>query len=199
MTKLLKIIYLCSIIPLLTGSVTFFYWFYKRTWFADNVDIEVFALFTILGFLLLALTTIILCIDFVGKNRSNWKKIIIPIVIIVLTVPVIDLYRTLYTSLSDQAFVRIINDTDKQISRIWSDNFEIIHSENKWHDFVISFYPVYTYDWTQQDSFGYDYTIHTVHIDLHPKDGSTVTYNLPVFSKGDCETIKLTEIINGKK
>ena len=198
MPRLLKIIYLCSIVPLLTGSATFFYWFYKRTWFARNVDIELFAFFTILGFLLLALVTIILCIVFIVKNRTDWKKIMIPIVIVGLTVPVIDLYGTLHTSLSDKTFVRIINDTDKQINRIWSDNFEMTYFENKQNDFVISFYPVYTYDWTTENSLGFNYYINAVNIDLKQKNDSIVTYNLPEFSKGDCETIKLTEIINGK-
>ncbi len=199
MTRQLKIIYLCSLVPLLTGSATFFCWFYKRTWYADNVDIELFAFFTILGYIFLALITLILCIVFIVKNRSDWHKIIIPIVIVVLTVPVIDLYGTLHTSLSDQAFVRIINDTDKQINRIWSDNFEMSNFENKGIDFVISYYPVYKYDWTQEYSNGmFNYKVTLVHIDLKQKSDSIKTYNLPDFSKGACETIKLTEIINGK-
>lgn len=198
MTRFLKIIYLCSLVPLLIGSATFIYWFYKRKWFAENVDIELLAFNIILGFLLLALVTIILCVLFVVKNRTDWKRIIIPIVIIGLTFPIVDLYGTLHTSLSDKAFVRIINDTDRKINRIWSDNFELTYYDNKSNDFVISFYPVYTYDWTEENSFGYDYSIHTVHIDLKQKGDSVVTYNLPDLSKGDCETIKLTEIINGK-
>lgn len=200
MPRLLKIIYLCSIVPLLTGSATFFYWFYKRTWFARNVDIELFAFFTILGFLLLALVTIILCIVFIVKNRTDWKKIMIPIVIVGLTVPVIDLYGTLHTSISDKAFIRIINDTDKQIERIWSDNFEMTYFEKKGNDFVISFYPVYTYDyeWPEYYPSGINYHINTLHIDLKKKGDSIITYTLPEIDKGDCETIKLTKIINGR-
>lgn len=194
----LKIIYLLSILPLLTGSLTFFYWFYKRTWFADSAEIEFLAFCTILGFLLLALTTLILCSIFVFKNRTDWEKIIIPIIIIGLTVPVIDLYVTLHTCLSDQAFVRIINDTDKQINRIWSDNFQMTYFENKENDFVISFYPVYTYDWTQEYSSGFNYKINPLRIDLKEKGDSIVTYNLPRFSKGECETIRLTEIVKTK-
>lgn len=198
MTRLLKIIYLCSLVPLLTGSATFFYWFYKRTYFADNVDIESLALDTILGFLLLAFVTIILCIVYVVKNRTDWKKIIIPIVIIGVTFSLIDLYGSLHSSLSDKAFVRIINDTDRQINRIWSDNFEMTHFDSNENDFVISFYPVYTYDWTlQPSSVMFNYKINKLHIDLEQKR-DIVTYNLPDFSKGDCETIRLTEIINAK-
>lgn len=198
MTRFLKIIYFCSLVPLLTGSATFMYWFYKRTWFAENVDIELLAFNIITGFLLLALVTIILCVLFVVKNRTSWKSIIIPIIIVGLTFPIVDLYGTLHTSLSDKAFVRIINDTDRKINRIWSDNFELTYYDNKGNDFVISYYPVYTYDWTEEISFGYDYYINTVHIDLKQKGDSILTFNLPDLSKGDCKTIKLTEIINGK-
>ncbi len=199
MTRLLKIIYLCSFVPLLTGSATFFYWFYKRTCYADNVDIELLAFYTILGFWLLAFITIILCIIFIIKNRADWKRIIVPIVIVGLTFPIIDLYDTLHTSLSDKAFVRIINDTDRQINRIWSDNFEMAYFDNKENDFIISFYPVYTYDWSLQPSSGmFNYNINKLHIDLKQNPDNIVTYNLPDFSKGDCKTIKLTEIINAK-
>jgi hypothetical protein len=200
MTKQLKIIYFFSIFPLLIGSLTFFYWFYKRTWFADNANIESLAFFTILGFLLFALISIILCLIFVVKNLKEWKKIIIPILIIAITVPVIDLYATLHNSLSQKVFVRIINDTDNRINRIWSDNFEITSFKDKGNDFVISFYPVYTYDWTKvyySDTFYYE--INRLKIDLKQKGDSIITYDLPSFSKGDCQTIKLTEIINKNK
>lgn len=132
----------------------------------------------------------------------EWKKIIIPILIIAITVPVIDLYATLHNSLSQKAFVRIINDTDNRINRIWSDNFEITSFKDKGNDFVISFYPVYTYDWTKNDSYyssDFFYEINILRIDLKQKGDSTITYNLPSFSKGNCKTIKLTEIINKNK
>jgi hypothetical protein len=198
MERLIKIIYLLAILPLSIGSLTFFYWFYKRTWFATNVEIEFVAFFTILGFLLIGVTTIILSIVFIVKNQEHWKKTIIPIVIIGLTVPAIGLYGTLYTCLSEEAFVRIINDTDKEINRIWSDNFQMNYLENKESDFVISFYPVYTYDWTQQNSTGYYYKVNTLNIDLKQKNDSIITYTLPDFSKGDCKIIRLSNIINTK-
>lgn len=193
MTRQLKIIYLLSILPLLTGSLTFFYWFYKRTWLAENTEIELIAFLTIICFSLSALTTLILSIIFVIKNKIEWKKVIIPIAIIGLTVPVIDLYETLYTSLWDKAFVRIINNTDSRIKRIWSDNFEMNYFENKGNDFVISFYPIYTYNWTRRSSSDMNYTVNPLQIDLERND-YLVTYTLPEFYKGYCKTIRLTEI-----
>lgn len=118
MTRLLKIIHILSTLPLFFGSFIFFYWFYKRTWYAEDVKIELLAFFTLLGFLLFAFTTLILCIFFVLKNRTDWKKTIIPIIFIITTFPVIDFYETLHTSLSEKAFVRIKNKTDNQINRI---------------------------------------------------------------------------------
>ncbi len=179
--------------------MTFFYWFYKRTLSASNAEIEVFAFFTILGFFLLAIVTIISSFVFVVENRTDWKKIIIPILIVGLTIPAINIYGTLYTCLSNQAFVRIINDSDKQINRIWSDDFQMTYFKDKGNDFILSFYPVYTYNWKQEWSPGmFSHTADTLHIDIKQKGDSILTYNLPAFYKGDCKTIKLTEIINGK-
>lgn len=198
MRTLLKNIYICSIVPLLSISASFFFWFYKRTWMASDVDIEFFAAFTVIGFFLLALATIALTIIFIVKNRTDWKKTIIPIAIVGVTFPLIDLYGTLYSTLSDKAFVRIINDTDRKIERIWSDNFEMINYEDAKTDLIVSFYPVYTYDWTIESSTSFNYYINTIYIDLKQKNNITETYYLPELSKGDCKTIKLTEIINGK-
>ena len=201
MTRLLKLIYILAILPLLIGSATFFYWYYKRTWYASNADIELFAFFTILGFLLFAVLTLLLCTFFIYKNQTSWKKIIIPILIIVLTFPLIDLYGTLHNSLLDKAYVRIINDSkDLEIDRIWSENFEMRYFKKNKDDIIISFYPVYNYDWTQMiSSDWYHYDINPVFIDLKITNDSIRTYELNEFSKGDCKTITLTDVINKHK
>ena len=141
-----------------------------------------------------------LCIAFVLQNRTDWKKIISPLIIIGLTFPVINLYMTIHDAYSEKAFVRIINDSDNmEIDMIWSDNFQITYFEKGDKDEVVSFYPVYIYDY----NFGipsitdyWSYKINSVHIDLKQKNDSIITYNLPNISKGDCKTIRLTEIIN---
>jgi hypothetical protein len=201
MTRQLKYIYIGALTPLITGSSIFLYWFYKRNWFAENADIELAAGITILGFILFGFITILLSTMLILSNAKDWKKIIAPILIIVLTIPMIDIYGVLYTSLSDKAFVRIINDTDKTVKRVWSDNFEItifdsapLDFDADPIDFIISYYPVYTYDWTKEDSFGYDYEITPVKIELLG-NGTVSHYTLPEYSKGECRTITLTEII----
>lgn len=197
MTRQLKIIYVLLFLPLLTGSLTFFYWFYKRIWFAADADIELIAFFTIIGYFLFALIGIILSINFLSKNRSEWKKVLIPILMIGITYQVANLCWTLYNSLSDKAFVRVINDTDLQIKRVWSDNFEISNFEE--NDKIISFYPVYTYDWEKESSGFHRYEINSLHIDMKPKNGSVLTFDLPDIRKGSCMTIQLSEIIKEKK
>jgi hypothetical protein len=199
MTRQLKTIYLLSILPLLTGSLVFFYWFYKRIYFALNVNIELLSLFILLGFALYAIITLILCTAIVVKDRDNWKKIIIPILIIVLTLPVIHLYGTVYTELSSKAYVRIINDTEGQINRIWSDNFELTYPEEEGDDFVISFSPVYIYDWRiGRSNSEIDYKVNRLRIDLKLKSDSIETYKLPCFEKGDCQTIHVSDVMNTK-
>lgn len=93
-----------------------------------------------------------------------------------------------------KAFVRLINDTNQNINRIWSDHFEITDFENKKKDNIISFYPVYTYDWLQKGRSYYPYEINEVHINLTQQDGSLVTFDLPKLSKGDCETIRISQL-----
>ena len=201
MKRLLKVIYVGAISPLVIGSFTFFYWYYNRTWYAHDVDIELFTFFTILCFLLFSSVTLILSAIFIYKNRTDWKKTITPILIIGLTFPIIDLYGALHSSLSEKAYLRILNDTeDSIVSRIWSDNFERTYFENEREGFVISYYPVYRYDWNQRGSISYYYEVNQVYIDvLELTNTSTSTYELGRFSKGDCATIRLTELIEKTK
>lgn len=199
MTSKLKTIYILSILPLLTGSMVFFYWFYKRIWYASNVDIELLAFFSILGFVLCIPFVLILCFWIVSKNRADWKKILVPVSIIVLTVPVIHLYGTVHTLISEKAYVRIINDTDAQISRIWSDNFELTNLETKGNDFVISFSPVYIFDWRLgRSNSEIDYKVNPLSIDLKLKNDSIATYILPNFEKGNCRAIQLSDVMNAE-
>lgn len=192
--KLLQIIYIFSFLPIIVGSTTFFYWYYKRIWFAENAEIEIFALFTILGFFLLTLINIILCVIYVIRNASEWKMIIAPVLIILMTFQVINLYGNIYDSFSNKAFILITNDTNQKIDRIWSDNFEFTLAEDMSSNFVISFYPVYTYDWSVKSSGGFNYEVNPLYVDVDLKDDSIVTYRFPEISKGDCLKFKLSEL-----
>lgn len=196
--KLLKIIYVASFLPLLSGSLIFFYWFYKRTCFAENIYIEAPAFFALIGFLLLGLLVVILCIGFVIKHKIYWKKIIIPLLIICITIPVIDLYGTMHNELSQKAFVHIISDTDQRINRIWSDNFEIRYAETEGKDFILSFNPVYTFNWQERVRSFPVYEINKIHVDVD-QNGSLVTYDFPDIEKGDCETIRISQLKKNSK
>jgi c-di-AMP phosphodiesterase-like protein len=197
MTRTLKIIYFLSIFPLLIGSLIFYYWYCKRNWYAEDFFIEMFAFFAIIVFLLFALIAMVLCVFFLVKNRTSWRKIVVPLLLILLTFPVIDLYATIQSYYSNKAFVRIINDTDKRVDRIWSDNFVQVNFTEK--DFVVSYFPVYIYNWTNKVSSGrVQFKVNPLYIDIGAKGDSVVTYNLPEMYKGDCEKIKLSEIIKNK-
>lgn len=129
-------------------------------------------------------------------NWRKWKQIIPSLSAIVFTFLILILYGTIYSTLSEQAFVRLINDTDKKIIRVWSANFEITELDSSKKDFVIWFYPVYTYDWTKEYSDGmFEYKINDVYIDIEQRTDSVVTYDLPSISKGDCCTIRMGKLI----
>ncbi len=195
MKLLLKIIYIGAFAPILMGSLTFFYWYYERFWFAKDVSIEILALLSIYLFVILGFIALIFSVGFAVSGSNYRKKIIIPVLVIFLTIPVIDLYSRAYSALSEKAFVRVINDTEGlRIEKIRSANFEIFYFDEK--DFIISYYPVYIYDWTSQISGRwYNYEISNVTIDIVNND-TTITYDFPNLSKGECVTIKLSEIIN---
>ncbi|MFK7808620.1 MAG: hypothetical protein AB8F74_12520 [Saprospiraceae bacterium] len=194
--KLLKIIYAFSLTPLVFGSITFFYWYYNRIWFASDVDIELTAFFTILAYFLFGLIALILCSVYAFKQKDNWKKIITPVIIVLITFPTVDLYSSVHTSFEQKAFVSIVNDVNKtEIIRIRSDNFEDTYFDNK-KDFIFSYYPVYTYDWTQAISGNwYNHDLNKIRIEIKMENDKVQTFDFPNFSKGQCGTVRISEII----
>jgi len=201
MTKLLKYIYVGSVLPLLIGSITYFYWYFKRSWFAENLDITVFAITIIFGFIIMAVITLILCALFVFKNKTSWKKVIVPISIVVLTVPFINNYASTYKIISKMAFIRIINNTNYNINKIWSDDDLIWGVTKKGNDIIVSFYPVYINDWTKKKGEGnytYPHKVNPVFVDLLSGNDSIMTYELPIISKGDCKTYQLSDLMKIK-
>ena len=194
--KLLKIIYAFSLSPLIFGSITFFYWYYSRIWFAKDIDIELTAFFTILAYFLFGLIALILCSIYVSKQKSNWKKIITPVIILLITFPTVELYSSIHTSFEQKAFINIMNDVnDVEIVRIRSDNFEDTYFDNK-KDFIFSYYPVYKYDWAQAISGDwYNYDVNKLRIEIKMENDSIQTFEFPSFSKGQCGTVRVSEII----
>ena len=194
--KLLTIINTLSLSPLIFGSITFFYWYYNRIWFAKDIDIELTAFFTILAYFLFGLIALILCGIYVFKQKSNWKMIITPVIILLITFPTIELYSSIHTSFEQKAFINIMNDVyDVEIVRIRSDNFEDTYVDNK-KDFIFSYYPVYKYDWTQAISGDwYNYDVNKLRIEIKMGNDSIQTFEFPSFSKGQCGKVRVSEII----
>ncbi|MDJ1485708.1 hypothetical protein QNI16_34830 [Cytophagaceae bacterium YF14B1] len=197
-STLLRISYILALSPFITGSSIFLYWFYKRTYFAESADIEIIAFFTILSYFLFGFTTLILCIIFIFKYKSRWTKTLQPLAIIVITFFTIEIYDNLYRALEEKAFVQIINDSNLTISRIWSDSFELDNLSKRGNTFVISFYPIYTYDWNHPSSIGENYTLHPVYITLSGRDDKEKNYLLPSYYKGNCVNLKISDVLNNK-
>ncbi|WP_044210111.1 hypothetical protein [Flammeovirga sp. OC4] len=194
--KRLKIIYAFSLSPLIFGSITFFYWYYSRVWFAKNIDIELTAFFTIMAYFLFGIIALIQCSIYVSERKSSWKNIRTPLIILLITIPITELYSSIHISFEQKAFINILNDiNDSEIVRIYSDNFEKTNYKDK-KDFIFSYYPVYKYDWTQGISDDlYNYKINKLRIEIKLENDSIQTFEFPSFSKGQCGTVRVSEII----
>jgi hypothetical protein len=190
-----KVIYIGVISPLTGGSLIFFYWFWQRAFQAINIKIELISFFTMIAFLIFGSITLICSLIYFQKFRKNWKRLMPALFIATITIPAIILYGTIYDLNSKKAFILVINDDGAyKASRIWSANFEIIELEKEGNRFVASYEPVYVYDWTKENSFGYEYKINDVFIDLVTKDHKLKTLKLPKFEKGVCDHFKVSEL-----
>lgn len=195
MSKYLKLIYALALIPLLSGSLFFFFWLYNRKCYANNVEIEIAALISILLFVLLGAILWILFIANV-RTKNDLKEHFIPLAISILTIPIIDLYQTSYEVISEKAYVRVINDIDKPIQRIWSANFEITYDvQGVRKSFILSYTPVYTIDWAHPSSDESNYHVNDVYMDIHVSDTSIETFELPTIYPGACKELKLSDIV----
>ena len=193
--KFLNIIYLGAILPLLFGSLTFFYWYYNRIWFANNINIELIAII-IIAYILIGIITLIFILFYIFFYSKKWKKILIPFALIIFTIPAISFYSDTYNCFSEKAYVKIVKDVnDINIKRISSDNFEITYFDNCLDKDIckFSYFPVYTYNW-EDDSYNYTYDINKVTIELIMNDTIQI-FDFPKLYKGECRTVKLSEII----
>jgi len=194
--KLLRYIYFLVVAPLVFGSITFFYWYYSRIWFAKDIAIEGIALITVFIFLLFGLISLILCGVYIHNQKHLWKKIIAPVLIILLTFPIIEIFSRVHTSLDQQAFVRVKNDVaNTEVISIRSDHFEKNHFPET-NDFILSYYPVYTYDWFQPYSGNmYSFEMAKLTIEIKMADDSTHFFDFPSQAKGYCGSVRISELI----
>jgi len=199
--KLLIAIYFCSLTPLISGSVVFYYWYYRKTEQALNSDIEFAAFWCLLSYLILGFISVILTVIFITIEKNHRVKMIVPILCTVLTFPAIHIYSGMHKSLANAAYLKIINDQDEaEIDRIWSANYEDKYLRKRNREFIYSYYPVQTIDW---DSVLMEYSgikyhpieLNSVYIDLDFGKDSIVTFQLASLSKGGCGSVKLSDII----
>uniref|UniRef100_UPI0032179299 hypothetical protein n=1 Tax=uncultured Draconibacterium sp. TaxID=1573823 RepID=UPI0032179299 len=198
--KLLNVIYIGAWLPLLVGTITFLYWFIKRMWFAQDAEIAWFAYYTILFYFVAGVITLILSVIYVVKQKEKWKKIISPVSVVFITFLVVYLYGSVYSASMQQAFVKVVNDSEGTVVlRVYSDNFEHYYFDRKAGEFIFSYYPVYNFDWTPPASgHDHDYTVNPVSIEVKMENDSVRSFDFPRFLKGECGTVLLSEILETK-
>jgi hypothetical protein len=195
-----RLIYAGAMLPLTIGTVIFFYWFYQRSFHAMNVHIELISFFIIVTYLVFSCIILIFSVLYFFQFKNNWKRIAPALFILVFTVPALFTYGTMYDLHANKTYVRVVNDLDSlNVYRIRSANFSIDALEKKGNDFVVSYEPVYEYDWTKEDSFGFEYEIKEIFIDLVSADNMVHTYEMPVFEKGVCAHIKVSALKESKQ
>ena len=205
--KLLIILYLSAFIPLVLGTIVFYYWYYNLFYNGIDKRIEGKAFTIVLLYFLFSVITIITSIVILIKHRKLWGKIILPIICILITVPVIELYERIHITMSDIAsFIKIENDLNGyEIHRIWSANFENDYFNPTKKEHIFYYFPVRNYDWTpikfEYDGgifVEYDYNISQLYIDLVKNEKDTMTFKLNELDKGQEVIVKLSNLIKNK-
>jgi len=172
----------------------FFYWYCQRVFRAEHVSIELPAFLAIVIYVLFVFAGLVITMTYLGNAvwKFGWKRLAPAWVIMIATLPAIITYGTIYDLYMQRAFVRITDDTYMyRVARVWSENLEVTGLESEGYDFVFSFEPVYVYDRSTEDSFGYAYTINDVYVDVIHTDGSVKTMVLPKLDKGGCRTVSI--------
>ena len=128
-------------------------------------------------------------------RKFNSNRFVPALIILAFTFPIIILYGTLYDKYSEQVFIKIVNDKlGYKSKRIWSKNFEITGLELQDDILIVNYLPIYVYDWNKEDSFGYEYSINNVYVDLLTTDKKIKTFKLPSFEKGSCKQINISQL-----
>lgn len=183
--------------PLLFGSIVFFYWYYSRAWFARAAHIEGAALLAIALYGLFGVVALCLLVHHCVHERRKWGLVMLPLFILAITWAVIDLYSTTYRALGERAYLRVVEcEASPADIIIWSAHFrQALYVDNDEDEFLFSYQPVYTYDWSREhDSLGPYYTVDSVFIEIR-EEGRTRCWLLPVMENGDCQTLTMSEIV----
>ncbi len=196
----IRSIYFISLLPLVASSITFFYWFFNRIYAAVDVDIKGVASIILSLYLICCLATIAMVIIFVIRNSKEWKKVLLPLFFIGVTVLSIGMFGAVYDSFKTTVVVKIVNDTEGlQLKRIWSNNFEYDNFDKEKREHIFSYNPVRNYDWEVPELtssvYRYRYDYSRVFVDLYDSGNNVSTYELPEYKEGYCGEIKLNELV----
>jgi len=195
----IRIIWFFAIAPLAFGSLVFVYWYCARTFFAKDADVLGVAMVAVLSFVLAGIILILLSFGYIRRSPTERRKLVFPLLMLPLTILAIKVYSDYYEAMTGRAYIAI--DNGQPYARrfwIWSDHFEfIVYCDEDIRDIdrVISFQPVYTYDWAKPTSVGHPYSIDTVYITLDLGNDSIPSFRLPDIPKGACLQLSMSEIM----
>lgn len=170
--KLLLISFLCSIIPLLFGSILFFIWHINRVFYLRYVDIELLSFFAIISFALFGLISLLISIYIFFRNKEDRLYSIINLLLLFITVLLIIIYGSNYDTYQKVATIKIKNESGYPICnlRLYGSYFEeskrecIENGKHSLYDII----PLRVYSWKLVgDSFKhYPFTYEKVKIDI---------------------------------
>jgi hypothetical protein len=186
--------YVLTLTPMLFGSITFFWWFYARRWYAIDVKIELTAFAAIILYFIGGTIALGFCLDAWVKNKSSWRRVLGPLFVIAFTWVLIDLYGEHHRR-DDRAYLRVdVRNSDVTEVLLWSSHFETgLRRNASKEELVFAFEPVYTYGWGIKTSSGYSHQVDSVFIEVH-EHAVIKTFVLPTMRKRACRTLNEEEL-----
>lgn len=161
-----------------------------------DVHIEFAAFLAIIAYVLLGLTSLIICVVYLLARKGPRSRVIGPTAIVLVTAYAIQIYGSLHDEYSRKAYLKVTNGPFIVRYWIWSEHFEqVVYCDDDFHR-VTSFHPTYTYDWTRRNSMGYPYAIDPVYFSFETSERDTMwTFELPEMRKGACLNLTVPEIL----
>lgn len=192
---LIRWAYLLAVVPLMLGSLVFFCWYYARRVYAIDLRIEGLSLLALLLFVLCGAVVLVLTTVALLRDRTRFFIKIGPVLLLVLTCLAIDVYGTMYDQLREKVYFRFeLQGSGITEVEVWSAHMRSgRRSDPNKDDVLLSFMPVYTYDWGSHGSAGPMRALDSVFVEVHTA-GAQKAWCLPWLREGECRTLTLSDL-----